>query len=207
MVSTFCGKNGKISRAAASTRGVGPTSTEDRCHIKIWETGASGDTCRPGREAPPFLAFQRARTRILHLCRQYPLYLCSSTMSGFFGFRTELPERRGPQQFSGFQASNTDQTFALSGAGEEEDLAVYTWGEGLDSNLLEGGDDMNDETFGGGGNIGGFAGRLLQLDLMVDTFRTGFPIFLTARTSAEECCQLLRSTAASRSYRFHGVTL
>ncbi len=78
-------------------------------------------------------------------------------MSSFFGFSTELPERRVPstggQQFSGFPASSTKETFALSGAGEEEDLAVYTWGEGLDNNLLEGGDDLNDETFGGSGNV------------------------------------------------------
>ncbi|OCF78624.1 DNA topoisomerase 2-associated protein PAT1 [Kwoniella mangroviensis CBS 8886] len=78
-------------------------------------------------------------------------------MSGFFGFDTSLPERggqRGPgggqQHFSGFQASNVDETFALGGAGEEEDLAVYTWGEGGmgGGGLLEGGDELNDETFG-----------------------------------------------------------
>ncbi|WVW80861.1 hypothetical protein I302_102851 [Kwoniella bestiolae CBS 10118] len=78
-------------------------------------------------------------------------------MSGFFGFDTSLPGRGnsgaqgGRQQFSGFQASNVDETFALGGAGEEEDLAVYTWGEGGmgGGGLLEGGDDLNDETFGG----------------------------------------------------------
>lgn len=78
-------------------------------------------------------------------------------MSGFFGFPTELPERRGPaphQQSNAFQPSNTNETFALSAAGEEEDLAVYTWGEGLGGNLLEGGDDLNDETFGGVGSVG-----------------------------------------------------
>ena len=78
---------------------------------------------------------------------------------GFFGFDSSLPERRAPdpssarQAFSGFQQSNTDQTFALSGAGEEEDLAVYTWGEGNGASLLEGGDDLNDETFGDLGEI------------------------------------------------------
>ena len=79
-------------------------------------------------------------------------------MSGFFGFDTQLPERRDPagarQQFAGFQASNTDHTFALSGAGEEEDLAVYNWGDATQGNLLEGGDDLNDETFGGSGQVG-----------------------------------------------------
>ncbi|WWD20662.1 hypothetical protein CI109_105138 [Kwoniella shandongensis] len=84
-------------------------------------------------------------------------------MSGFFGFDAALPERRPGQpggggesarhQFSGFQASNTDETFALSGAGEEEDLAVYTWGEGMGGGLLEGGDELNDETFGDVGEI------------------------------------------------------
>ncbi|KAK8850480.1 hypothetical protein IAR55_004398 [Kwoniella newhampshirensis] len=82
-------------------------------------------------------------------------------MSGFFGFDAALPERRPGQgggdstrqQFSGFQASNADETFALSGAGEEEDLAVYTWGEGMGGGLLEGGDELNDETFGDVGEI------------------------------------------------------
>lgn len=76
-------------------------------------------------------------------------------MSGFFGFDAALPERRNQlnqQQFSGFQPSNTAQTFPLGGAGEEEDLAVYNWGDS--ANLLDGGDDLNDETFGGNPNIG-----------------------------------------------------
>jgi DNA topoisomerase 2-associated protein PAT1 len=77
-------------------------------------------------------------------------------MSGFFGFDPTLPERRaglpsGQQQFA---ANNRDETFGLARAGEEEDLAVYTWGEGYDNNLLEGGDDMNDETFGEIGSVG-----------------------------------------------------
>jgi DNA topoisomerase 2-associated protein PAT1 len=42
--------------------------------------------------------------------------------------------------------------------GQEPDLAVYTWGEegydGLGDALLEGGDDFNDETFGGSGPVG-----------------------------------------------------
>ena len=82
-------------------------------------------------------------------------------MSGFFGFPTELPERRGPSlnhtPLSGFHAANTQESFAFSGAaaGEEEDIAVYTWGEGLNDNTLdEGDDDFNDETFGGNGAVG-----------------------------------------------------
>ncbi|WWC65060.1 uncharacterized protein I303_107674 [Kwoniella dejecticola CBS 10117] len=78
-------------------------------------------------------------------------------MSGFFGFDTSLPGRgaagqgqgRNQQQnTSGFPASAADDAFALGGAGEEEDLAVYTWGEGMGGGLMEGGDEMNDETFG-----------------------------------------------------------
>ena len=42
----------------------------------------------------------------------------------------------------------------LEGAARQEDVAVYTWGEegydGLGDALQEGGDELNDETFGGG---------------------------------------------------------
>ena len=42
--------------------------------------------------------------------------------------------------------------------GENEDLAVYTWGEesydGLGDALQEGGDELNDETFGGTEAVG-----------------------------------------------------
>ena len=45
----------------------------------------------------------------------------------------------------------------LQGA-QQEDVAVYTWGEesydGLGDALQEGGDELNDETFGGGGAVG-----------------------------------------------------
>ncbi|KAJ7623338.1 topoisomerase II-associated protein PAT1 [Roridomyces roridus] len=57
------------------------------------------------------------------------------------------------------------------GAHENEDVAVYTWGEesydGLGDALLEGGDDLNDETFGGGGSVGkdfDFAGQTNLLE-------------------------------------------
>jgi DNA topoisomerase 2-associated protein PAT1 len=106
------------------------------------------------------------------------------TMSSFFGFDTSLPERRSgdgrpglhqlprqaqgqrqpqAQAFGGFQASNPDQTFGLPGAGEEEDLAVYTWGEGIGGGLLEGNDEMNDETFGDVGEISEFSFWLFKL--------------------------------------------
>jgi DNA topoisomerase 2-associated protein PAT1 len=42
--------------------------------------------------------------------------------------------------------------------GGQPDVAVYTWGEesydGLGDALNEGGDDLNDETFGGSGPVG-----------------------------------------------------
>ncbi|KAK4685814.1 hypothetical protein P7C73_g4322, partial [Tremellales sp. Uapishka_1] len=70
-------------------------------------------------------------------------------MSGFFGFDAVLPERRGNRtQFNGFQSSDPEQAFqGLAKAGEQEDLAVYNWGDG-------GLDDLNDETFGGGDDLG-----------------------------------------------------
>ncbi|TFY68510.1 hypothetical protein EVJ58_g957 [Rhodofomes roseus] len=44
------------------------------------------------------------------------------------------------------------------GQGSREDIAVYTWGEqgydGLGDELHEGGDELNDETFGGVGEVG-----------------------------------------------------
>jgi len=46
------------------------------------------------------------------------------------------------------------------GQGPREDIAVYTWGEqgydGLGNELQEGGDELNDETFGGSGQVGEF---------------------------------------------------
>ncbi|KAF7294431.1 PAT1 domain-containing protein [Mycena kentingensis (nom. inval.)] len=60
---------------------------------------------------------------------------------------------------------------ANGGLHETEDVAVYTWGEesydGLGDALLEGGDDLNDETFGGTGAVGkdfDFAGQTKLLD-------------------------------------------
>lgn len=63
--------------------------------------------------------------------------------------------------FFGFETSNLEQDkkkFLEGGHQETEDLAVYTWGEesydGLGDALLEGGDELNDETFGGTGAVG-----------------------------------------------------
>jgi DNA topoisomerase 2-associated protein PAT1 len=63
--------------------------------------------------------------------------------------------------FFGFERSNLEQEkkkFLEGGLQETEDLTVYTWGEesydGLGDALLEGGDELNDETFGGTGAVG-----------------------------------------------------
>ena len=62
---------------------------------------------------------------------------------------------------------------------QEEDLAVYTWGEdsydGLGDALQEGGDELNDETFGGTGEVGKF--------FMFQSIGTAFPYREQARTS------------------------
>jgi DNA topoisomerase 2-associated protein PAT1 len=78
----------------------------------------------------------------------------------FFGFDTNLPEHRGSQKqqsrpgFATNDSTSFGQGFQQPNAGEEEDLAVYNWGDGGATNLLEGGDDMNDETFGDVGDVG-----------------------------------------------------
>ncbi|KAH7919056.1 hypothetical protein BV22DRAFT_1041258 [Leucogyrophana mollusca] len=63
--------------------------------------------------------------------------------------------------FFGFEQGSLEQEkkkFLEGGLQESEDLAVYTWGEesydGLGDALLEGGDELNDETFGGAGAVG-----------------------------------------------------
>lgn len=65
--------------------------------------------------------------------------------------------------FFGFEQSNRlqqEKQRYLEGKVEQEDIAVYTWGEdsydGLGDALLEGGDELNDETFGGSGEVGKF---------------------------------------------------
>ncbi len=73
--------------------------------------------------------------------------------------------------------------------GEQEDLAVYTWGEdsydGLGDALQEGGDELNDETFGGTGEVGKFS--------MFHWIGTAFPYRGQARTSishSRHCCSI-----------------
>lgn len=76
----------------------------------------------------------------------------------FFGFDTSLPPQQGQQDRSRPAFATNDSTsfghgFAGQNAGQEEDLAVYNWGEGGD-NLLEGRDEFNDTTFGDVGDAG-----------------------------------------------------
>jgi len=72
--------------------------------------------------------------------------------------------------FFGFERSNLEQEkkkFLEGGLQETEDLAVYTWGEesydGLGDALLEGGDELNDETFGGTGAVGEMESSLARV--------------------------------------------
>ncbi|KAF7982606.1 hypothetical protein HWV62_27638 [Athelia sp. TMB] len=67
---------------------------------------------------------------------------------------------------------NDKQNFIDGGLQASEDLAVYTWGEdsydGLGDALQEGGDELNDETFGGSSNVGkdfDFASQALPDDV------------------------------------------
>jgi len=52
---------------------------------------------------------------------------------------------------------------------EPDGVAVYTWGEesydGLGDALQEGGDELNDETFGAVGSIGEYSSRVTILSL------------------------------------------
>lgn len=67
------------------------------------------------------------------------------SLMSFFGFPTSSLEEEKRK----FQEGNPQ---------ESEDLAVYTWGEdsydGLGDALVEGGDELNDETFGGADEVG-----------------------------------------------------
>ncbi|KAF8216307.1 topoisomerase II-associated protein PAT1 [Mycena galopus ATCC 62051] len=73
--------------------------------------------------------------------------------------------------FFGFQENNLEEERQRIRNGGDEDVAVYTWGEesydGLGDALQEGGDDLNDETFGGSGAVGkdfDFAGQTSLLE-------------------------------------------
>ena len=84
------------------------------------------------------------RLTSLSLC--LPAWLHATSMS-FFGFEnSSLEDERRRFLESGGKGA------------QQDDVAVYTWGEesydGLGDALQEGGDDLNDETFGGGGAVG-----------------------------------------------------
>lgn len=72
--------------------------------------------------------------------------------------------------FFGFQEADVEEEkrrFLQGGFKEEEDIAVYNWGQddydGLGNALQEGGDELNDETFGSSGPIGSsFSLQLLR---------------------------------------------
>lgn len=74
--------------------------------------------------------------------------------AGFFGFDTALPEHRQSQHrpndgavTSKFQsASSMPNPFNLE-APEDEEMEVYTWGQGMDKDTEEA-DELNDATFG-----------------------------------------------------------
>lgn len=63
--------------------------------------------------------------------------------------------------FFGFEQNDLEQEkrkFQDGSAHGSDDVAVYTWGEegydGLGDLLQEGGDELNDETFGGTSSVG-----------------------------------------------------
>ena len=74
----------------------------------------------------------------------------------FFGFDNNVAIERDRDAFRNGNGSMAD-----------DDIAVYNWGaadyDGLGSALQEGGDDFNDETFGGSGPVG----QSLLLSLVV----------------------------------------
>ena len=92
---------------------------------------------------------------VVFVVKRRPL-LCSKTL-GWLGHT--IPDF--PMSFFGFETNGLEgekRKFLESGLQELEDLAVYTWGEdsydGLGDALVEGGDDLNDVTFGGTGEVG-----------------------------------------------------
>ncbi|KAH7097582.1 topoisomerase II-associated protein PAT1 [Auriculariales sp. MPI-PUGE-AT-0066] len=73
----------------------------------------------------------------------------------FFGLSTSLEDERN-------KACSRDAACRIlnggGGGGDDDDVPVYNWGEasydGLGDALLDGNDDLNDETFGGSGPVG-----------------------------------------------------
>ena len=74
----------------------------------------------------------------------------------------------------------------LPKVGPDEDLAVYTWGEdsydGLGDALQEGGDDLNDETFGSVGAVGQYRFPSCSVPSLI-IIRQGFRFYGSSRES------------------------
>ncbi|CED85194.1 Uncharacterized conserved protein [Phaffia rhodozyma] len=116
---------------------------------------------------------------------------------GFFEFDSVLPERRNRLAGSSTQPVNASSVFDF---GQEEDLAVYTWGEdtydGLGDKLLEDNDDFNDDTFGGGdsGPVDrnfDFSGQTARLDDRVKPVYKTTPVAPLRSSSAPKTTALL----------------
>lgn len=82
--------------------------------------------------------------------------------------------------FFGFEQSDLEQeklNFKKGDVHQSDDVAVYTWGEegydGLGDLLQEGGDELNNETFGGVGSVGESVLLSLQSDQGSDSFSQG----------------------------------
>ncbi|VDB87996.1 unnamed protein product [Peniophora sp. CBMAI 1063] len=93
----------------------------------------------------------------------------------------------------------------LQGGKPKEDLAVYTWGEesydGLGDALQEGGDDFNDETFGGSGPVGkdfDFTGGSMQGLSLNERQSTPASSFAAAPGSAPQASHQPETQAAPR---------
>ena len=79
--------------------------------------------------------------------------------------------------FFGFEQNNdleNEKRRFLEGGlsrAKQDDVAVYTWGEesydGLGDALQEGGDELNDETFGGMGDIGASCYQSYTLRILI----------------------------------------
>ena len=88
----------------------------------------------------------------------------------------------------------------LPRVGPDEDLAVYTWGEdsydGLGDALQEGGDDLNDETFGSVGTVGQYFSPPPCPVLLLIIIRQGFRLYRSSRESP-----ISKSTSGARISR------
>ena len=79
--------------------------------------------------------------------------------------------------------------FQQGGLRADEDIAVYNWGEedydGLGSALQEGGDELNDETFGSSGPVGKCKFRIFTYMSLISNGVIGKDFDFTAHTLSE----------------------